>query len=212
MFNFQQTSVWVLLVMAVLLMTSVASWTLMIMQYRWQQRTVRQWRRFEERLWSSAKLPNQTKPPAQIADTEIGDILLSTGLQSWRLANQRQLPRPEAISLCQGSMFAAASRLIDTVHHRLSWLATAAHSAPYVGLLGTVIGIMHTFNLLADSQTQSLMAIAPGIAEALITTALGLVVAIPALVAHQRLVSQWDWLTAQIDGFIDEFCHLLLVK
>jgi len=91
----------------------------------------------------------------------------------------------------------------------LSWLATIASASPYVGLLGTVWGIMNAFMGLSNTQIATLSAVAPGIAEALIATAIGLFAAIPAVIAYNRLIARLDALNTLYESFADEFCNII---
>jgi len=107
------------------------------------------------------------------------------------------------------SMKVALSREIDFLEHYLPFLATVGSTSPYIGLFGTVWGIMNSFRALSDVQQATLSAVAPGIAEALIATAMGLFAAIPAVIAYNRYSTQADRLITRYDNFVEEFTALL---
>jgi biopolymer transport protein TolQ len=106
-------------------------------------------------------------------------------------------------------MKVALSREIDFLENYLSFLATVGSTSPYIGLFGTVWGIMNSFRALSDAQQATLAAVAPGIAEALIATAMGLFAAIPAVIAYNRYSNQADRLITRYDNFVEEFTALL---
>ncbi|MEM1376740.1 MAG: MotA/TolQ/ExbB proton channel family protein, partial [Pseudomonadota bacterium] len=107
------------------------------------------------------------------------------------------------------AMDVALSREADKLESRLGFLASVGSVAVYVGLFGTVIGIMTSFQAIAGSESTSLAVVAPGIAEALLATAIGLVAAIPALVAYNKLMTDAGKLNAQMEAFADEFSSIL---
>jgi len=106
-------------------------------------------------------------------------------------------------------MRAAYQRELDILELRLNFLASAGSVSPYIGLLGTVWGIMHAFIGLSTMQQATLAAVAPGIAEALIATAIGLFAAIPAVVAYNRYTNEIDRIALRFDSFVDEFLNIL---
>lgn len=107
------------------------------------------------------------------------------------------------------AMRAAYQREMDSLESHLNFLASAGSVSPYIGLLGTVWGIMHAFIGLSNMQQATLAAVAPGIAEALIATAIGLFAAIPAVVAYNRFTNDIDRLSIRFDSFVDEFLNIL---
>jgi biopolymer transport protein TolQ len=124
----------------------------------------------------------------------------------------RQQGRTEANGLLDGArraMRASSQREFDTLEHGLPFLATAGSVSPYIGLFGTVWGIMHAFTGLANIQQATLASVAPGIAEALVATAIGLFAAIPAVVAYNRFATEVDRLSIRFETFMEEFSNIL---
>jgi biopolymer transport protein TolQ len=106
-------------------------------------------------------------------------------------------------------MRASLQRELDTIEHNLSFLATVGSVSPYVGLFGTVWGIMHAFTGLSNLQQVTLATVAPGIAEALVATAIGLFAAIPAVIAYNRFARDIDRIAIQLETFMEEFSNIL---
>ena len=122
-----------------------------------------------------------------------------------------RLPRgAPVLDTVQRAMRVVLNREVDALEHRLGWLATIGSVSPYVGLFGTVWGIMNSFTALGDVQQATLARVAPGIAEALFATAMGLFAAIPAVIAYNRFSQQAERLAERYDNFIEEFGTLLL--
>jgi biopolymer transport protein TolQ len=126
-----------------------------------------------------------------------------------RLHKQHRVSNFSVSDTAQRSMKVALSREVDSLEHYLSFLATVGSTSPYIGLFGTVWGIMNSFRALSDAQQATLAMVAPGIAEALIATAMGLFAAIPAVIAYNRYSDQVDRLVSRYDNFQEEFTALL---
>src|SRR5277367_1070957 len=197
-------------VVFLLLAASIASWAIIFRKSRVISHSRRQADKFETEFWSGGDLATlyrsiETKGRA------------GTGLQSifesgfGEFSRLRQLGTP-ADQLLEGSrraMRVAQMREMDRLERNLAMLATVGSTSPYVGLFGTVWGIMSAFHNLGNVQQATLAAVAPGIAEALVTTAIGLFAAIPAVIAYNRFADQVSRLELRFDTFVEEFSTIL---
>lgn len=205
-----QASLPVQLVMAILVALSLASWTLIFKKLRAIGRARRDSEEFEREFWSGAAL-NTLYERAQ--REEFGDGLgrvFEAGMREF--LKLRQQGRNDSALMLEGAqraMRAATQRELETLERGLPFLATTGSVSPYIGLFGTVWGIMHAFTGLANIQQATLASVAPGIAEALVATAIGLFAAIPAVVAYNRLATDLDRLGSRIDSFMEEFSNIL---
>ncbi len=199
-------------VMLLLLLASVVSW--MIILHKWGQMR-RAWAEsdaFEKRFWSGVNisefyqtLTRDSRPRRGMA------ALFEAGFREFlRLRRQDGASDPALLlDSVQRSMRVALNREMDALDEHLPVLATIGSISPYVGLFGTVWGIMSSFVGLASAGNTTLQAVAPGIAEALVATAMGLFAAIPAVVAYNRYTNDADRLFNRLDGFQEEFLSLL---
>ncbi|CAM8655495.1 TolQ Biopolymer transport proteins [Burkholderiales bacterium] len=205
-----QASLPVQMVMAILVALSLASWTLIFKKLRAIGRARRDSEEFEREFWSGAAL-NTLYERAQ--REEFGDGLgrvFEAGMREF--LKLRQQGRNDSALMLEGAqraMRAATQRELETLERGLPFLATTGSVSPYIGLFGTVWGIMHAFTGLANIQQATLASVAPGIAEALVATAIGLFAAIPAVVAYNRLATDLDRLGSRIDSFMEEFSNIL---
>jgi len=208
-----QASVPVQLVMLLLLVLSISSWAYIFAKRSALKRAAIQTQRFEDDFWAGGDLNVLTQSIANRRE-EHGALarIFEAGMTEFlkaRRANQR------GDTLLDGprrAMLATYQRELDRLEKNLSYLATVGSVSPYIGLLGTVWGIMHAFIGLADAQSATLASVAPGIAEALIATAIGLFAAIPAVIAYNRYTDDIDRLATRFDGFMDEFLNILQRK
>jgi biopolymer transport protein TolQ len=205
-----QASLPVQLVMAILVALSLASWTLIFKKLRAIGRARRDSEDFEREFWSGAAL-NTLYERAQ--REEFGDGLgrvFEAGMREFlKLRHQGRNDSALMLEGAQRAMRAATQRELETLERGLPFLATTGSVSPYIGLFGTVWGIMHAFTGLANIQQATLASVAPGIAEALVATAIGLFAAIPAVVAYNRLATDLDRLGSRIDSFMEEFSNIL---
>ena len=144
------------------------------------------------------------------ADITGGEALFRAGFKEFSKLSRQ--PSMDAEAIVEGSrraMRVALTRESDRLEHNLPFLASVGSTSPYIGLFGTVWGIMHSFRGLATSSQATLAAVAPGISEALIATAMGLFAAIPAVLAYNRFAARVDALLNRYDAFVDEFSGLL---
>jgi biopolymer transport protein TolQ len=204
-------SVLVQLVMAGLLAISIASWTV-IFRKLFQIRAARAATdRFESDFWRGGDLaalyartseqPGDHGPLARIFDS---------GMREFLKTRQQKPGDPNAmLEAARRAMRAAYQREMDALESSLAFLASAGSVSPYIGLFGTVWGIMNSFRGLANVKQATLAAVAPGIAEALVATAIGLFAAIPAFVAYNRYAYDIERLSNRFDTFVEEFSNIL---
>jgi len=204
-------SVLVQLVMLVLVIASVASWTMIFLKRTALRRAYAAANRFEDQFWSGKDLVtiyNRFNDPKREA-TGMELIFLSGFKEFARLRNHTGLDPQAVIAGTQRAMRVALSRELDELEVHLSFLATVGSTSPYVGLFGTVWGIMNSFRALGNVHQATLAMVAPGIAEALIATAMGLFAAIPAVVAYNRYANDVERLSNRYDTFVEEFSTIL---
>ncbi len=199
------------LVLFILLAASVISWTMILDRSRVLGKARKAANAFEERFWSGGDLG--------ALYTELSeDGKRSQGLASIFRAGFKEFVRlrksegNDMMAVLQGSersMRVAMSREMDRLETHLAFLATVGSTSPYVGLLGTVWGIMQAFHALGNVEQATLALVAPGISEALVATAIGLFAAIPAVIAYNQYANQVERLNNRYEEFIEEFATLL---
>ena len=197
------------LVLLVLIAASVVSWTRIIAKWREFKKVRRAADDFERRFWSGDDL---TKLYSEIAEREASgmDAIFQSGFREYARLHKQGALSPSAIAdTAVRSMKVALSREVESLGRHLNFLATVGSTSPYVGLFGTVWGIMHAFLALRDVQQATLSLVAPGIAEALVATAIGLFAAIPATIAYTRFSAATNQQLLRYDNFIEEFTALL---
>ncbi|CCJ51174.1 protein TolQ [Bordetella parapertussis] len=205
-------SVPVQLIMLLLLGISIMSWTYIFAKRLAIKQAHQQTRRFEDDFWSGGDLAMLQQAVATRRD-EQGALarIFDAGMTEF-LKARRTSAAGDVNAVLDGprrAMRAAYQREMDSLESHLNFLASAGSVSPYIGLLGTVWGIMHAFIGLSNMQQATLAAVAPGIAEALIATAIGLFAAIPAVVAYNRFTNDIDRLSIRFDSFVDEFLNIL---
>ncbi|WP_038492142.1 protein TolQ [Collimonas arenae] len=211
-------SVLVQLVMALLLAVSVMSWTY-IFRKMFAIRSARlQTEEFERAFWSGGNLStlyqDATSNRRKGSGTGALERIFEAGMDEFNKVKASLGSRGgnDSAALLDGArraMRAAYQREMDALESHLAFLASVGSVSPYVGLFGTVWGIMNAFRGLANVQQATLAAVAPGIAEALIATAIGLFAAIPAVVAYNRFSHDVDRLAIRFESFIEEFSNIL---
>jgi len=198
------------LVMAGLLAISVASWTTIFNKIFAILAAQRATNAFEADFWSSVDLAELAKLVRSRPDAGPLARIFDSGIQEF--AKVRQQKSGDVGSMIDGArraMRATYQRELDGLESNLAMLASAGSVSPYIGLFGTVWGIMNSFRGLANVQQATLQSVAPGIAEALVATAIGLFAAIPAVVAYNRFASDIDRLANQFETFMEEFLNIL---
>lgn len=203
-------SVPVQLIMLILLGISVWSWTYIFSKRAALKRAHEQTQRFEDDFWAGGDLAvlQQTIATRRNEHGALARIFES-GMTEFMKARRNQSSTDTVLDGARRAMRATYQREMDNLEAHLNFLATAGSVSPYIGLLGTVWGIMQAFLGLSSTQQATLAAVAPGIAEALIATAIGLFAAIPAVIAYNRYTSEIDRLSIRFDSFVDEFLNIL---
>lgn len=192
-------------VMAILLFLSLASWTLIVIKSRILKRAQREADAFEEKFWSGVDLGNLYRDVAERDEVQGMERIFKSGFREYaRQANTKGHSHLSALDIISRSMRVALSREDERLENSLSFLATVGSTSPYIGLFGTVWGIMNSFMALSDQSANTLSAVAPGIAEALIATAIGLFAAIPAVIAYNRFSDDVERLVTRYDNFAEE--------
>jgi biopolymer transport protein TolQ len=208
---FANASLLVQLVMLLLLAASVYSWTLIIQKYRLLKAARSDALTFENRFWSGIDLVELYKQVSKRRDDLSGlASLFEAGFGEYaRLRKQGGLGSMDIVEGAQRAMRVALSRELDRLEASLAFLATVGSTSPYIGLFGTVWGIMNSFRALGSAQHATLSMVAPGIAEALVATAMGLFAAIPAVIAYNRFSNEVERLDNRYEAFKEEFSTLL---
>jgi len=205
-------SPFVQLVMAILILASILAWTVIFAKWRQLRRARAAAEAFESRFWSGAELAglykelvqNELKPGEQAMEA-----VFVSGFKEFARLKKEGLEPDEVMEGVQRSMRVALGRQMEILEQHLPFLATVGSTSPYIGLLGTVWGIMNAFRALSGVKQATLAMVAPGIAEALIATAFGLFAAIPAVIAYNRLVTDVDRLAGRFQAFQEEFVNIL---
>jgi biopolymer transport protein TolQ len=197
------------LVMLSLLVVSITSWAMIFERYFALRRVAREIDEFEERFFSGADL-RKTYAELDAADSLTGiEGIFTAGFREFLRARQGASDPDAVMQAIQRAMRVALSREEVRLARNLSFLATAGSTSPYVGLFGTVWGIMNSFRSLATIGQATLQTVAPGISEALIATAMGLFAAIPAVIGYNRYATRVDGLMGRYETFIDEVTSIL---
>ena len=165
---------------------------------------------FETRFWSDSGLEALLLTSQEGEHEPIGaEYIFQVGYLDYKRLIAEKIDSDTIISSVQRNMQAALTKEQSLLEKHLPFLATVASVSPYIGLFGTVWGIMNSFRGLAGSSQATLSAVAPGISEALIATAIGLFAAIPALIAYNKYISDSDRLISSFEGFKEEFSSVL---
>jgi biopolymer transport protein TolQ len=197
-------------VVALLLAASVASWAVIFRKGQVIGRSRRQADRFETEFWSGGDLATLYRNIETKGRAGTGlQSIFESGFGEFSRLRTLGTPIEQLLSGARRAMRVAHLRELDRLEQNLAFLATVGSTSPYVGLFGTVWGIMTAFHNLGNVQQATLAAVAPGIAEALITTAVGLFAAIPAVIAYNRLAEQVSRLELRFDTFVEEFSTIL---
>jgi biopolymer transport protein TolQ len=204
-----QASLVVQLVMAGLLLTSLISWTVIFGKVFGLRRVRNSNEEFEREFWSGRSLTELNQAVGQKPVTSPMERIFASGMREFLKLREKRLDGGAQLDGARRAMRASYQRELDVVESNLSFLASVASVSPYVGLFGTVWGIMHAFVGLSNMQQVTLATVAPGIAEALVATAIGLFAAIPAVIAYNRFARDIDRIAIQLETFIEEFSNIL---
>ena len=202
------------MVMALLLLASVASWYMIVNRFLYFRDARDEMYRFEERFWSGvdlSQLYREGNEKSSDGQAILGmESIFRAGFKEFsRLAQQSEIDSEALIEGSRRAMRVAVMREEERLERHLAFLASVGSTSPYIGLFGTVWGIMHSFRGLANATQATLATVAPGISEALVATAMGLFAAIPAVLAYNRFAARVDVFSNRYDTFVDEFSGIL---
>ena len=203
-------------ILYLLILFSVASWGIIVYKYRQLKRAKRESEKFTDVFWERRNLSSIHEASRDLKACPVAQVFRSGYEELVRVSRgKKENPSGEALTTELGgvenvsrAMKRATSVEITKLEKYLTFLATTASAAPFIGLFGTVWGIMNAFRGLSVTHSSSIQAVAPGIAEALIATAVGLAAAIPALMAYNYFVQQTKVLAAEMDNFSHEFLNI----
>ena len=204
-------SVVVKVVLTILLLVSFMSWMFIFQKFYVIRRAVAQTLKFEREFWGGQDL-NALYQGAVNHRHSIGSLerIFEAGYREFaKLRGQRDTEASDMVDGARRAMRATFQREMDYLERHLAFLASTGSVSPYVGLFGTVWGIMHSFRSLSNVQQATLAQVAPGIAEALVATAIGLFAAIPAVVAYNRYSHDVERLGNRFESFMEEFSNIL---
>ncbi|HHJ19825.1 MAG TPA: protein TolQ [Gammaproteobacteria bacterium] len=197
-------------VMALLLMASMVSWTLIVIKWRLLGRAKSESEIFEDKFWSGTDLEKLYEGVSRNTDSRGLESIFSAGFKEYsRQVKSSGKGYFGQLDMITRSMRVALTREVGQLESNLSFLATVGSTSPYIGLFGTVWGIMNSFRALSLTNANTLSAVAPGIAEALVATAIGLFAAIPAVIAYNGFSDDVEGLITRYDNFVEEFLTLL---
>ena len=186
-------------------------WTWAIVADKWISfgKFRRQLDQFEQVFWSGQSLEELYRTLSDRKSSGMSAIFVSA-MREWKKSFERGAKSPIGLQMrIDKAMDVTLAREADALEARLGSLATIGSAAPFIGLFGTVVGIMTSFQAIAGSKSTNLAVVAPGIAEALLATAIGLLAAIPAVIAYNKFSSDAGKLNARMEGFADEFSGIL---
>jgi biopolymer transport protein TolQ len=213
---FKNAHIVVKLVIVGLVLASVWSWAIILEKLFLYAKTRKETDKFEQVFWSGQSLEELYQALSPRRNTGMAALFVAA-MREWKRSTEREggerppgtRPMPGVQLRVEKVMDVTISREIERLERRLTFLATVGSTAPFVGLFGTVWGIMTSFQAIAISKNTSLAVVAPGIAEALFATALGLLAAIPAVIFYNKFNSEVARHAARLEGFADEFGAIL---
>jgi len=213
---FKNAHIIVKLVMIGLLLASIWSWAIIIEKFFVYARAKRETEEFDAFFWSGKTLDDIYQVITERPSNNTSAVaVFMAAMKEWRKSTEHNpgeraaKPLPGVQLRVEKALDVAISRDVERLESRLTFLATVGSTAPFIGLFGTVWGIMTSFQAIAVSKNTSLAVVAPGIAEALFATALGLLAAIPAVIFYNKFNSEVARHAARLEGFADEFSALL---
>ncbi len=202
-----QASPVVQVVLAILILLSLMSWTVIFRKFFAVSRAQRQTDEFENRFWSGTELTKLLESANRNRESSgMEERIFAAGMNEFL---KQQKSSGDAVNGVSRAMRAVFTREMDHLESGLPMLASIGSTSPYIGLFGTVWGIMNAFTGLSNLENASLAVVAPGIAEALVATAIGLFAAIPAVAAYNYFNNRVGRLSNRIDGFSEEFLNIL---
>ncbi len=205
-----EASIVVKIVMLILMSASIVSWAMIIQRNKALSQALDDSRKFEDRFWSGidlSKLYNEVSARANVSGME---ALFKAGFKEFARLHKTSARSPAAVMEgTQRAMRVGLAREVERLETHLPFLATVGSISPYIGLFGTVWGIMNAFMALGAVQQATLAMVAPPIAEALIATAIGLFAAIPAVIAYNKFSHSVEQLENSYANFVEEFSNIL---
>ncbi|MEO8667759.1 MAG: protein TolQ [Bauldia sp.] len=206
---FEQAHLIVKIVIIGLLLSSVWTWAIIVDKTILYSRIRRQMDRFEKLFWSGQSLEELYRSLSGRTPTAMASVFVAA-MREWKRSFEAGARSPMGLQMRIDKVLdVTIARESERLERRLLFLATVGSSAPFIGLFGTVWGIMSSFQAIANSKNTALAVVAPGIAEALLATALGLLAAIPAVVAYNKLSNDAGKIGQRLEGFADEFSAIL---
>lgn len=206
-----EASILVQIVMIILLLASIISWVVIFQRAQVFRQAKKVTQKFEERFWSGMDLNQLFREVSATPTLHSGsEQIFRSGFKEFSRLRQQTGVDPDAVMEgTQRAMKVAFTREMERLESNLSFLATVGSTSPYIGLFGTVWGIMNSFRGLAQLQQATIASVAPGISEALIATAIGLFAAIPAVIAYNRYSAKSDTFANGYQTFAEEFSSIL---
>lgn len=206
---FLQAHIIVKLVMIGLMMASIWSWAIIVEKFLLVRRADKQSDRFEKLFWSGQSLEDLYRSLAHKPASSMAALFVAA-MREWKRSHEGGLRPLGGLQLrIEKVMDVTIAREMERLERRLLFLATVGSTAPFIGLFGTVWGIMTSFQAIAASKNTNLAVVAPGIAEALFATALGLLAAIPAVIFYNKYSTELARHATRLEGFADEFAAIL---
>jgi len=203
-------SLLVQLVMALLLVASIISWTMIFRKWLSLRAAKREADEFEQEFWQGGEMDKLYNRYTSGHVQPIGmAAMFVNGLTEFKRLAEKDVAKPDIVNGVQRAMRVSLAREIDDLETHLSFLATVGSTSPYVGLFGTVWGIMNSFRSLGSIKHVTIGTVAPGIAEALVATAMGLFAAIPAVVAYNRFSHDVERLAFRYENFMEELLSII---
>jgi biopolymer transport protein TolQ len=207
---FLNASIVVKSVIIILILASIISWMIIFERWIYIKRVKQEFEDFESRFWSDAGVESLLESSQEDGYEPLGaELIFQIGYLDYKRLSAENIDPEVIMESVQRNMRATLSKEQGLLEKHLPFLATVASVSPYIGLFGTVWGIMNSFRGLAGASQATLSAVAPGISEALIATAIGLFAAIPALIAYNKFISEADNLYSCFEGFKEEFSAVL---
>lgn len=200
------------LVMLVLVAFSIASWAIIIIKYRYLKKAAKQSAEFIDYFWKSRDLSSAYNKAKQLAGSPVARVFRIGYNELKKVSSDDGRLRSEskhAVVNVERALRRAINAETTNMGSMVSFLATAGNTAPFIGLFGTVWGIMSSFSSIGQMGSANLAVVAPGISEALVATAIGLVVAIPAVIAFNSFVSKINKLEADLQGFAADLLNII---
>lgn len=207
-----EASLLVQLVMLLLLLASVVSWAMIFSKQSNVKAALRAADDFEDDFWSGGDMGTLYQDWSSNRRKNVNGMaaIFTAGYREYsRLSGKGGVDRGEMLDAVHRAMRVALSREVDALETHLPFLATVGSTSPYIGLFGTVWGIMNSFRSLGVAQQATIASVAPGIAEALVATAMGLFAAIPAVIAYNRFSNHVERLASRYDTFAEEFISIV---